>query len=125
MRLVAGTTRTNRHSAHPDHGAGKVKRGEEIDSAAVVSCSDAAEMLELVEEALDAVAQLVGDGIVRDEYLARPSGGDDGLCAGFGDEGAQSVAVIGFVGDDAVAREAGEKLGRRGDVVGLAAGPDE
>jgi hypothetical protein len=38
-----------------------------VDSRAVVACSDVAKMLEFVEEALDPIAQRVGDGVMRNE----------------------------------------------------------
>jgi hypothetical protein len=60
-----------------------MEAGEEVDGAAVVACGDVAKMLELVEEALDPIAQRVGDGIMRNEEFTRGFGRDDGLGTGF------------------------------------------
>jgi len=38
-----------------DHGTGNVKASEAADGAAVVACGDVSEVLELVDEALDAI----------------------------------------------------------------------
>lgn len=59
-------SRTNRHSPDPEQGRGYVDEGEVVASEPVEPCGEAAEVLELVEAALDAIAQLVGQGIVRD-----------------------------------------------------------
>ena len=56
--------------------------GKEVDGAAVVARGDVSEVFELVEEALDAVAQFVGDGVMRDLDGAIAFGGDDGLGSG-------------------------------------------
>src|SRR5690606_35385826 len=78
---TAGRTRTNRHSAHPDHGCGEVDEAEEVGGEPVVSGGEAAEVLELCEAALDAVAQAVEGAVVRDRGSARTGRGDDGLSA--------------------------------------------
>jgi hypothetical protein len=51
LRLT-GNTRTNRRLADPDHGAGDVKRGKEVDGASIISCRDVSKVFELVEEPL-------------------------------------------------------------------------
>lgn len=53
----------------------------------------------MAEAALDTIALSVGCGVVRDDHLAGSVGWDDGCCAHPGDEHAQGVAVIGFVGE--------------------------
>ncbi len=98
---------------------------EEVDGAAIVSCGDAAEMFELVEAALDSVSRLVGGGIVRDRCLAIAFGGDDGGHAGVGDEAAQGIVVIGFVGDDAGCRVTVEECGGCHAVMNLACREDD
>ena len=87
-----------------------MEAGEEVDGAAVVACGDVAKMLEFVEEALDPIAQRVGDGIMRNDEITRRFGGDDRLGAGFGDEVAQRIAIVSFVGDDATGAEIGQQL---------------
>lgn len=83
------------------------------------------EMLELVEEAFDAVAQFVGDRVMRDEDFASSVGRDDGFRSRFGDEGAQFVAVVGLIGDDAGRLGVVEQRGRHGDIASFAAGKNE
>ena len=99
--------------------------GQEVDGAPVVSGGDVSEVLELVEEALDAVPEPIGLGVVGDDDLAAAGGGDDRLGVCSGDELAQGVAVVSPIGDHAARVEVREKLGGGGDVVGLAAGEDE
>src|SRR6266568_6298093 len=118
-------TRLNRHLSHPDHSTGEMEAGEEVDGAAVVACGDVAKMLEFVEEALDPIAQRVGDGIMRNDEITRRFGGDDRLGAGFGDEVAQRIAIVSFVGDDATGAEIGQQLRCGGDVMRLPASQDE
>ena len=83
------------------------------------------EVFEFVEEALDAIAQFVGDGIVRDLDFAVALGGDHGFGLGITDKLAQGVGVIGFVGDDAGRGAIGEKVGGGGAVVVLSRAQDE
>jgi hypothetical protein len=54
-----------------------MERAQEVVCATIVTGCDMAKMLELVEEALDTVAQLVGDSVMRDEDLAEAEGWDD------------------------------------------------
>jgi hypothetical protein len=63
--------RTNRHAAHPEDGGGDVDEGEVVSRQPIEAGGEAAEVIELVEATLDAVAQLVDQGIVRDLCLAR------------------------------------------------------
>jgi hypothetical protein len=72
---AAWDARTNRRLAHPDHSAGEVEGGKEVAGAAVVACGDAPEVFELVEEAFDAVAQLVGDRVMGNLDFAVLLGG--------------------------------------------------
>src|SRR5215471_13553307 len=99
--------------------------GEEVDSAAIVACSDVAEMLEFVEEALDPITQPIGNFVVRDDDFAGLDGWDDGFGAGVGDQVAQPIAVVGFVCDHAISSEIGQQLRRGGDVVCLTTRQDE
>src|SRR5262249_36660767 len=118
-------TRKNRHLAHPDHRAGEVQGGEEIDGASVVACGDVAKVFEPVEETLDPVAQSVGEAVMRDDELAGRDRGDHSLCPGLGDHLAQGIAVVSLIGNDPGRRLAGEEIGGGGAVVRLAAGQDE
>jgi hypothetical protein len=54
-----------------------MKSGKEVNGTSIVSRGDMSEVLELVEEALDPVAQFVGGCVVRDEDFSGAEGGDD------------------------------------------------
>lgn len=69
--------------------------GEVVARQSVEPGGEAAEVLELVEAALDAIAQFVDQGIVRDLGLSQPCRGNDRLGADPGQMGAQAVGVIG------------------------------
>ena len=92
---------------------------------AVVSSCDAPELLELSDGTLDAVSQLVDDGI--EGALSGHSGAlrDDGLCAARFDMVEDDVAVIGLVGDDVLRRQAGHQRDGAVMIAGIAAGQDE
>jgi hypothetical protein len=93
-----------------------VESGKEVDGASIVACGDVSEVLELVEEAFDAVAQSIGDPVVRYLDLAGDLGGDDGRRLGVTDEFAQGIVVIGLVGDDAGRGAAIEEVGGGGAI---------
>ena len=76
------------------------------------------EMLQLLEEGSDAVAPLVGDSLWNDDF-AGSVGRDGGRRSHFGAEGAQFVAVIGFIGTACVGIV--QPYGRRGNSAGPAA----
>jgi hypothetical protein len=67
-------------------------------------CGEAAEVVEAVEAAFDTVAQFVDLRVVRDDDLARSVGRDHRYGADAGNDRAQGVAVIGFVGEHIEAR---------------------
>ena len=96
--------------------------GEEIARELVVSGSDAAEVLEAAEAALDDVPALVGSLVERMDDDAVGLVGDDRLSATIDDLGAQFVTVVAFVGDEgAHDRGEGQQVGRGSDV-GILAG---
>lgn len=113
-----------RHS-WPEAERGEVEAGEVVGGEAVVTGGDAAELLELSDGALDAVAQLVEDGVegarpghagsLRDDRLgpARLDGVEDG------------VGVVCLVGDDVSGGQAVDQRQRLGGVTALAGGEDE
>jgi hypothetical protein len=82
-------------------------------------------MLELIEAPLDPVAVFVADSVVRDYDLPAPVRGDDSLSVHGLDDGAQCVAVIGFVGKNGVCRQTFKQGRRRCDVTRLASGYDK
>src|SRR5712691_3099125 len=102
-----------------------MKASEEVGGAAIVASGDMPKMLELVEEPLDAITEPVGQGVMRDGDLAPRSRWNDGFGTSLGDEVAQGVSIIGFVGDDAASRQAREQLWCGEDVVRLATGQEE
>ena len=88
-------------------------------SESIVSRCDASEVLELVEAAFDAITRLVDFEVVGDQALAGWIAGDDGGRTDVGDEGPQSVAVVGLVGEDMGWPEAVEKGRRLRHIAGL------
>ncbi len=94
-------------------------KGEEVDCSSVVSCGDAPEVLELVEAAFDAITRLVDFEVVGDQALAGWVAGNDGGGADVGDEGTESIAIVGLVGEDVGWPEAVEKGRRLRHVAGL------
>ena len=59
--------RADRHSVHPDHSGCEMDESCKVRGPSVVAGSKAAEALELVEAAFDAVALFVGIGVVRND----------------------------------------------------------
>lgn len=82
-------------------------------------------MLELVEEALDAVALLVERDVVRPLELAVSLWRDDDLGAGFGDPVDEMVGVVSLVGDCRFSCDALDQVMGKGDVVALAGRADQ
>ena len=81
-----------------------MEEGEEGGSEFVVACGDVAELLELVEEALDEVPLAI-DGLLPAVFLlAVGSVGDVGDGALTTNAGAHRVGVVAPVGDDDCAR---------------------
>ena len=77
------------------------------------------EVLQLVEEALDAVAQPIGQAVMGNDDVAGPGGGDHRLGSGVADRLALSLVVVGFVGDDAAGVATGEEVGGSSAVMRL------
>ena len=98
---------------------------EEVDGAAIVSCGDAAEVFEFVEASFDAITRFVDVAVVGNETSSRWVVGDDGSSADIGDDGAQGIAVIGFVGDHVVRLEAGQERLRLRNIAALSGRQDD
>jgi hypothetical protein len=77
-------------------------------------------LLELVEEALDAVSLLVEISIVGTLELAVALGRDDDLGAGFGDAIDKVIGVISLVADGDIGVETIDQVMSEGDIVALA-----
>jgi len=87
----------------------------------VVAGGDAAELFELVEEALDVISLAVEGFRPTEALLAPDHVGNVGNGASRFDMGPQPIGVISFVGDDdGVPAETGQKRFGTGQVVGLA-----
>lgn len=105
----------------PYDGGDDEDSGEEDISALVVAGVDASEVLEVAEEAFDAVALLVSDRIVGVRVLARGIWRDDGLAAAFAEPIAQGRCVIGAIGKQASGRSGdGQEVARAGQVMSMA-----
>ena len=77
-----------------------MQKGIEVTSELLVSRSDAAKLLEAIEESFDKVSGLVTmpiDGALRDSIAPR---GNNRLGAGFLNDADQLVTVVAFVGND-------------------------
>ncbi len=90
-----------------------------MDGESIVSRCDASEVLELVEAAFDAISRLVDFEVVGDQALAGWIAGNDGGGADVSDEGTQSVAIVGLVGEDVGWPEAVQKGRRLRHIAGL------
>jgi hypothetical protein len=96
--------RSPTHKAHPD------SRGGEFDECKIVGVvffearGDSPEMFELVEEALDEIAQAIEVGAENRDIDAPRHRLDVGPCAAVGQGLAEGVAVIGAVGEQGLAR---------------------
>src|SRR6202034_1858219 len=97
----------------------------EVGEQLVVAGGGAAELLELVEEALNDVALLVELGVIGTLECAVPLGRNDRLAAAFSDLGAQMIGVVALVGDCNVGGEAFNQRGREAVVIAWAGRADE
>ena len=91
----------------------------EVDGDTIVSSGDAAEVFELVKAAFDSIPRLVDFEVVGDQALAGWVAGNDGGGADVGDEGTESIAIVGLVGEDMVWAEAVQKGWRLRHIAGL------
>ena len=90
-----------------------------MDGEPVISRGDAAEVFEFVEAAFDAISRFIDFEVVRDRTLAPWIARNDGSCADVRDEGTESIAVVGLVGEDVGWPEAVEQGGRLRHIAGL------
>ena len=87
----------------PDEGAGEVDEGEEAVSVLVEAGADAAEILELADEALDEVPLLVRRivAVARDDAVLLGRDGRDGLHRAL-DMGDGRVGIVPPIGQDSL-----------------------
>ena len=110
-------------NAQPDAGCGEFDEGEEIGVVFLVSGRDGPVMLELREEPFDPVASSVGVAVERRGRGSPRDRPDDGLRADRRKVVAQSVAVIGSVSEQGLARpDRAQHVICRSPVVGLPGG---
>ena len=95
--------------------------GEKIAGKFVVARCDAAKVLEAAEAAFDDVSPFVSSPVEAMAHNAIGFVWNDGLCSTPGDFGAESVAVVTFVGEErAHLRRFSQHVGCNGDVGVLA-----
>jgi hypothetical protein len=82
-------------------------------------------VFDFVDEALDAIAQLVGFFIIRDSWDAAGAWRNDSIGLSLDEIGAKPISVIGFIGDDADERQILNEPGCLGYFVDLACGEDQ
>ena len=107
-------------SPEQDGDCGELDEAFVIDQQLVVAGGNPAELLQLVEEALDEIAFSVESPVVRPSLLSVRFGRDDRLCPGVSDGLVQVVGVISFVGDHGLRLEASDQLVAAGGIVALA-----
>jgi hypothetical protein len=95
------------------------------DGAAIVAGSEASEMFEAVEAALDTVSEFVDAGVMRDDDFSGSVRGDHGGGPHAGDERAQGITVIGFVSKHGPGGLTFEQDRRGCDVANLTGGNDD
>lgn len=92
----------------------------EVDGSAIVAGRKTPEMLQTAKASFDLVAVLVDGFVMGDEDLAVALGGDHRLGLHAGDQRAQVVAVIGFVGKYRLGLVPFQEIGSGSDIVRLA-----
>lgn len=103
----------------PDDDGDELDHREEGSGSLLVSCCDAAEVFELVEEALDEVTLFVEIGVVGGNAGAGPIEWNDRLSVGMGDGAAEVIGVIGLVGKDMLGGQTIDQRLGLGDIVAL------
>ena len=102
-----------------------MQKGIEVTSELLVSRSDAAKLLEAIEESFDKVSGLVTmpiDGALRDSIAPR---GNNRLGAGFLNDADQLVTVVAFVGNDSTGIDVLNERSTLGDISDLASGENQ
>ncbi len=110
----------------PEPCGGESDGGEEVSRELVVAGGDAAEVLELVEEAFDEVALTVDGFVDRALDLAGAVRRDVGVSAEALDVGHDGFAVVATVTDDIAARHGTvQQFRHRPHIMGLSGGEGE
>ena len=91
----------------------------EVPCELLEACRDTPVVLELVEEALDAVAQFVSIFVVGDLGLSRSVWRNDDIDLGVGKEDAELIGVVAFVRNDTDQRQTVDEVGSLGRLVHL------
>jgi hypothetical protein len=82
----------------PYDGGSDIACSCEVDGELVVSCCDAAPVLETAEHAFDDISSLIGLRIERLDAFAGWIVWDDGAGSSLNEEAAKGIAVIGSIG---------------------------
>jgi hypothetical protein len=69
-----GETRSPTHKPHPDSGGGELQQGEIVGVVFLKARCNGSEVFELVEEALDQVAEAVEEGLNAGMLVRRANG---------------------------------------------------
>lgn len=122
---LVNRTRSDRHSPEPGHGGGELNEAFEVQGSAIIARCEAAEVLEPVEAAFDAVAVFVGGNVVRDDDLASSVRWNDRGGAHGGDRRTECVAVVSLVCEHGFGSLTFQQSGSLGDVANLTGRDDE
>ena len=106
-------------SPEQDCDGGELDEALVVGQEFVVSGGDTAELLQLVEEALDEVAFLVEGLIVRPSLLSVRFGRNDQFRSGVSDGLVQVVGVVALIGDHGFRLEASDQLVAAGGIMAL------
>ena len=107
-------------------GGCETNAGQEVLGFLVEASSDAAPIFEPTEGALDNVAHSVGDGVERRRLTSRHFGRDDGVTGLCGQEGADVIAVVGFVTEECARRWYGrQKRAGTVEIMHITAGQEQ
>lgn len=109
----------------PDGDSGKFDEAHEVYEELVVSSCDAAELFELVEEALDDVALFVEIGVIGALDRTVSLGRDDDFGPAFGNLLAETIGVITLVADCSLRSETLDEVVCEGNVVTLSRSADQ
>jgi len=110
----------------PETDGSELEHGEEVGGVLFVAGGDAAVVLDLVEEPLDAVAFAVEDGTETGAPATGDLGGNVRCGPGRLDAAAEPIGVVGFVGqEDRPLAQTAKQLGGGGTVGGLTGREDQ
>jgi len=117
------STRSPTHKSQPDAGGGELDEREVVGVVLFEASGDSSEVLNLVEEALDEIAEAMKETTEGGDVDAPGHGFDVGPGSASSDALAQDVAVVGTVTEENLTFSKGvEQVGGTLSIVGLAFG---